>query len=118
MDKSVLDFVVEKTRELMNAPSCCTEAKVAAQDFLDAVGTDREAEATKNYLAELEEDVTPIDGLIAFTGSEQGAQVFGAQRAAQMLEHAKKVKAAGGKYCDCPACAPGAEILAKKQELI
>ena len=28
MDQKVLDYVVEKTHELMNAPSCSKEAKI------------------------------------------------------------------------------------------
>ena len=43
MDKQILDFVVEQTHALMAAPSCSQEAKAAAQAWLDAVGTDREA---------------------------------------------------------------------------
>lgn len=39
MDKKVLDYVVEKTHELMNAPSCRKEAKQAAQNWLNAIGT-------------------------------------------------------------------------------
>ena len=31
MDQKVLDYVVEKTHELMNAPSCSKEAKQAAK---------------------------------------------------------------------------------------
>lgn len=30
MDKAILNYVVEKTNELMNAPSCSNEAKTAA----------------------------------------------------------------------------------------
>ncbi len=33
MDQKVLDYVVEKTHELMNAPSCSKEAKQAAQNW-------------------------------------------------------------------------------------
>ena len=50
MDKNVLDYVVEKTNDLMGAPSCSGEAKAAAQAWLDAVGTDREAEETRKYV--------------------------------------------------------------------
>ena len=57
MKKEVLDYVVEKTNELINAPSCSREAKEAAKAWLDAAGTDKEAEATKAYIAELEEDI-------------------------------------------------------------
>ena len=48
MEKNVLDYVVEKTKELIAAPSCSQEAKEAAQAWLDAVGTEKEAEETKN----------------------------------------------------------------------
>ena len=43
MEKEVLDYVIEKTHELMNASSCCNEAKEAAQSWLDAIGTEDEA---------------------------------------------------------------------------
>ena len=66
MDKEVLSFVVEKTHELMNAASCSKEAKASAQTWLDAVGTENEAAATKTYIAELEADIMPVDGLIGF----------------------------------------------------
>ena len=69
MDKNVLDYVVEKTNDLMGAPSCSGEAKAAAQAWLDAVGTDREAEETRKYVEELEADIMPIDGLIGFAES-------------------------------------------------
>ena len=80
MDKEVLSFVVEKTHELMNAASCSKEAKASAQTWLDAVGTENEAAATKTYIAELEADIMPVDGLIGFAESEMGAQVFGQTR--------------------------------------
>lgn len=116
MNKEVLDFVVEKTKELMAAPSCSQEAKDAAQSWLDAVGTDRQEEETKKYIAELEEDIVTVDGLIAFAESEAGDKVFGAN-AGNVAEHAKEIKAAGAKYCDCPACAAVEAILSKKDEM-
>ena len=118
MDKEVLSFVVEKTHELMNAASCSKEAKASAQTWLDAVGTENEAAATKTYIAELEADIMPIDGLIAFAGSEAGVGVFGAELAKNILAHAKEIKAAGAEYCDCPACAACKAILDKKAELL
>lgn len=114
MDKKVLDYVVEKTHELMNAATCSSETKEAARAWLDAVGTEKEAEETKRYIAELEEDIMPIDTLINFAESEGGAQVFGADNAKNVAAHAKEIKSAGAKYCDCPACAAVAEILEKK----
>ena len=66
MKKEVMDYVVWKTHELMEAPSCSKEAKDAAQAWLDAVGTEKEAEETKKYIEELEADIMPVDNLIAF----------------------------------------------------
>ena len=96
--------VKAKIQEMMAAPSCCAELKAAGQAWLDAAGTEKEAEATAQLLAEIEEDVMPIDGLIAFAGSEMGEKVFGKERAAGVLAHAQEIKAQGGLYCDCPAC--------------
>lgn len=118
MDKSVLDYVVSKTQELMNAFSCSPETKAAAQAWLDAVGTESEAAETKKYIEELEADIMPIDNLICFAESEAGTQVFGADTAKNVAAHAKEIKSAGAKYCDCPACAAVAAILEKKDFLL
>ena len=105
MDKDVLSYVVEKTNELINAATCNSETKAAAEAWLAAVGTDREAEATETYVKELEADIMPIDSLIGFAESDAGA-------------HAKEIKAAGAKYCDCPACAAVEAILNKKESIL
>lgn len=101
--------VIEKVQGMISSPTCCAELKAAGQAYLDAVGTEKEAEAKEALLAEIEEDVMPIDGLIHFAGSEMGAKVFG-ERAADVLKHAEEVKANGGIYCDCPACADAVEV--------
>lgn len=116
--KSMKNYVIEKVKELMSAPSCCAEAKAACQSWLDAIGTDREAEEARKLLAELEEDIIPIDGLIAFADSEAGENVFGKEKAGQVAAHAREIKAAGAKYCDCAACAAVAEILDKKEAIL
>ena len=108
--KEVLDFVVQKTRELIEAPTCSSETKAAAQAWLDAVGTEKEVDETKKYIEELEADIMPIDTLIGFAGSDAGVQCFGAEAAGNIAEHAREIKAAGAKFCDCPACAVVAEI--------
>ena len=118
MDKEVLSFIVEKTHELMNAASCSKEAKASAQTWLDAVGTENEAAATKTYIAELEADIMPVDGLIGFAEAAMGALVFGADKAKEVAAHAKEIKAAGATYCDCPACAAAEAILEKKDDIL
>lgn len=70
MEKDILSFAVEKTHELIGAPTCSSETKAAAEAWLNAVGTEQEAEETKKYIDELEADIMPIDNLISFAGSE------------------------------------------------
>ena len=117
MKKEVLDFVAEKTKDLIDAPTCSQEAREAAKAWLDAVGTDKEQEETKKYIAELEEDIVTVDGLIAFAESEAGVGVFG-EKAPEVAAHGREIKAAGAKYCDCPACAAVEAILSKKEEML
>ena len=113
MSKETLEFAQEKAKELIAAPSCSAEAKEAAQAWLAAVGTDKQAEETKKFIAEMEEDIIP------FAESDAGAKVFGgAEKAKGVAEHGKEIKAAGAKYCDCPACAAVEAILSKKDELL
>ena len=101
MTEDTRKFVEEKTKEILNAGSCCPELKEMAQ-----------------YLQELSEDVLPIDALISFASSEKGAEVFGAEQAKSMAEAGKASKANGGKYCICPACSAGGAILDKKNEIL
>lgn len=108
----------ELTEDLLAAPSACKEIKDAAQNYLNAVGTEKESEVAKAYVDELEADIMPIDGLIAFAESDMGAKVFGEEGAKNILIHAKDRKAAGEKYCDCPACVACEALLNKKSEIL
>ena len=109
--------IKELTQDLLQAPSACKEVKEAAQNYLDAAGTEKEADAATAYVKELEADIMPIDGLIAFAESDMGAKIFGAEMAKNVAAYGKDIKAAGAKYCDCPACAACEAILARKEEL-
>ena len=104
--------IKELTQDLLQAPSACKEVKEAAQNYLDAAGTEKEADAAT------EADIMPIDGLISFAGSDMGAQVFGADDAKKILAHAEEIKASDAKYCDCPACAACEALLNKKAEIL
>lgn len=108
----------ELTEDLLAAPSACAEVKEAAQNYLDSIGGENEAAAAKTFVAELEEDIMPLDGLIAFAGSDMGAKVFGEEGAKNILAHAKERKAAGEKYCDCPACAACEALLKQKDAIL
>ncbi|HJB15095.1 MAG TPA: molecular chaperone Hsp90 [Candidatus Blautia excrementipullorum] len=119
MTKEVQQYVIEKSKELMAAASCCQGAKEAAQRWIDAAGTDREAEETRKYIEELEADIVTVDGLISFAESEMGAKVFGGEEKAKgVAAHGREIKAAGAKYCDCPACTVVEAILARKDEMM
>lgn len=118
MEKALLDFVTAKTNDLLAAPSACQEVKAAATAWLAAVGTEKEAEETAKYIAELEADIMSIDGLIAFGETQLALQIFGAEGVKGLKAHAQELKANGAQYCDCPACAPCKAILDRKAELL
>ena len=115
MDKQTL---IEKVKAMAAAPSCCPELKAAVVAYVDALGTDGEKVAAQNLIAEIEEDITPIDRLVAFAHSETAVQIFGADGAKNFAAHADELKASGAQYCDCKACTPGREILADKDVLL
>ena len=115
MDKQTL---IEKVKAMAAAPSCCPELKAAVAAYVAAVGTADEKVAAQNLIAEIEEDITPIDGLVAFAHSETAVKIFGAEGAQKFAAHADELKASGAKYCDCGACAPAREILDNKDVLL
>ena len=106
----------EMVQAVLDAPSACAELKAVAAEWLAAAGTDKEEEVGRRLIAELEDDVMPIDAVIGFFGSETAAGIFGREKAASMKVHMEEVKAAGGKYCDCAACTAGKAILDVKKE--
>ena len=110
--------IAEKVKELINAPSCCAELKAVGKAWLEAVGTSAEKEMSEKLIAELNADVQTIDAVIDLFSSETGKKIVGAGTAAQMVAHFKEVKAAGGKWCDCPACKAGREILDNQKVLL
>ena len=115
MDKQTL---IEKVKAMAAAPSCCAPLKAAVAAYVDAVGTAGEKVAAQNLIAEIEADITPIDGLVAFAHSEHAVEIFGADGAKKFAAHADELKASGAEYCDCGACAPGREILENKEILL
>ena len=109
--------VLVKVKELIAAPSCYSELKTIAQEYLASVGTANEKAAGKKLIAELKEDVETIEQVMAFLNSENAIEILGKEAVAVMLEQGKKIKTAGGKYCFCPACVAGKAILDMKDEM-
>lgn len=115
MDKQTL---IDKVKAMAAAYSCCAKLKAEVTRYLDALGTPDEKTAAQNLIAEIEEDVTPIDNLVAFAHSAHAVEIFGAEGAKKFAAHADELKAGGAKYCDCPACTLGLEILDNKDVLL
>lgn len=114
MEKSEL---IEVARKMMAANSCCEEAKTALDAWIKAVGTPQEKEAAQKLVAELEEDVTPIDGLIGFLQGP-AKKLMGEEKAGAMLKKAEEAKAAGEDTCICDACQAGKILLQNKEVLL
>ena len=115
MDKATIK---EKVEAVASAPSCCAELKEVCNAYLKALGTDGEKAAAEKLLAELKADVCTIDDVLGLFTSPKGEKIFGAEQAAKMAEHARSVKAEGGKFCDCPACAPGRELIEAEKDIL
>lgn len=114
MEKELFDYVAERVDILIASGSSTQVTKDAAQAWKDAVAADEGAadEATAKLADVLDGRPTTIDGVIAFA---KGAAVdmFGEEKAAEILAAQLKRKEDGAKWCDCDACAAASEILAK-----
>ena len=115
MDKQTLQ---KKIRDMAAAPSCCSKLKAEVQFYFAAVGTANEKLAAQNLIAEIQQDITPIDKLVEFAHSARAIQILGKDAAKKLSAHADALKASGAKYCDCGACAPALEILEHKKILL
>ena len=105
--------VIEKVKELIAAPSCNPALKAAAEKYLN-----EQNKANADALVKmLEENVNSIDETIKVAQSPFGRNLFGEERAAEMVKKGNEVKAAGGKYCFCPACQAGSVIYENKENL-
>lgn len=115
MDKNEL---IQTVKTMIAAPSCCADLKAAGQKWLDAVGTADEKAAGAALLQEIKDDVCTIDDVLVFFASPAAAAHFGAEQAKAMLAQGREIKANGGKWCFCPACAAGAKILEDGSSLL
>ena len=105
--------IIAKVNELIAAPSVCAPVKSAAEAYIKA----QDKASADALVKALAENVNSIDETIGFAGSEMGRQIFGAETAEFMVKKGNEVKAAGGKYCFCPACQAGSVIYENKEIL-
>ena len=71
---SKIEAMIEKVKALINAPSCCAEAKEAANKWLEAVNTEKQDEAAKALIEEIAAEKAGIlkrDVPIIYIGKEE-----------------------------------------------
>ena len=115
--KVIRDSLIAKTEALIAVPWAQQELKDAAQKWLDTKdnGAANE-EPARAYITALENSILGVDEGIGFLSTDAGKAAFG-DKAGEMLDHMKSLKASGADHCDCDACALAAEILDKKEYL-
>ena len=101
----------ELAKELMEAPSCCEEARNACKKYLDSIGTPSEEECLEELIKEVKEDINTIDDTIGFMKSDVALNMLGEETRNMLLEKSLKAKENGAMYCDCPACAAAERII-------
>ena len=109
--------LTQLVQALLDAPSSNPTVKEFAQSWLDAEGTEKQAALTKQLVPLAEQNIALIDETIGFAGSELATQILGAEGAANLLQHAKDIKAKGAKFCDCPGCVACKHIIDLKAEI-
>ena len=115
MDKQA---IIEKVKEIVSAPSCYEGLKKLGEDWLAAVGTDKERKLSEELIAALEDDVASIDSSLAFFKTDEAKGIFGAEEAVNLVKKAEAFKAAGNKICFCPACQAGQAVLDNRSVLL
>ncbi len=115
MDKQEL---IKRIKAMSAAKTCCPDLKRAVQNYLIALGKPGEKIAAKNLIAEIEENIMPIEELATFARSARAIQILGKEGAKKLLAHVDELEKIGAKYCDCPACTHAAEILKHKEILL
>lgn len=115
MTKTEVKAIIEA---LASAKSTNNELRQISQNWLAAFDTGNLHDVTVQLLAGAEECLLPIDGLIAFTASEAGVKLFGAELAKQLHDHGVDIKAKGADYCDCPACLECLKLIEHKDAIL
>ena len=110
--------LTQLVQALLDAPKSTPTVKEFAQSWFDAEGTEKQAELTKQLVSVAEQNIALIDETIGFAGSELATQILGEEGAANLLQHAKDIKAEGAEFCDCAACVAAKNIIDLKAEIM
>ena len=103
---------------LLDAPKSNPTVKEFAQSWFDAEGTPKQEELTKQLVSVAEQNIALIDEVIDYARSERAIQSLGEEGAANLLQHAKDLKAQGAEFCDCQACVAAKNIIDLKAEIM
>ena len=87
--------LTQLVQALLDAPTSNETVKEFAQSWINAEGTPKQEELTKQLVSVAEQNIALIDETIGFAGSELATQILGAEGAANLLQHAKDIKAEG-----------------------
>ena len=109
--------VKELVQALLDAPTSNPTLKEFAQSWINAEGKPEQEELTKQLVSVAEQNIALIHETIGFAGSELAVQILGEEGAANLLQHAKDIKAKGAKFCDCPGCTAAKHIIDLKAEI-
>ena len=110
--------LTQLVQALLDAPTSNETVKEFAQSWINAEGTPKQEELTKQLVSVAEQNIALIDETIGFAGSELATQILGEEGAANLLQHAKEIKAQGAEFCDCPACVAAKNIIDLKAEIL
>ena len=109
--------LTQLVQALLDAPTSNETVKEFAQSWINAEGTPKQEELTKQLVSVAEQNIALIDETIGFAGSELAIQILGEEGAANLLQHAKDIKAEGAEFCDCPGCVAAKNIIDLKAEI-
>ena len=107
---SRIDEIADKVRALIDAQYCCDDLAILAKEWLESIDTPLFNEKTKQLIAELKEDIMPIDELIHHCETYRQDWFASKEEADDLLKRAQSNKKSGGLYCDCEACTLAQEI--------
>ena len=105
--------LTQLVQALLDAPTSNETVKEFAQSWINAEGTPKQEELTKQLVSVAEQNIALIDETIGFAGSELATQILGEEGA----QHAKDIKAEGAEFCDCPGCVAAKNIIDLKAEI-
>jgi len=105
---------IAKVKEMLEG-HCYAPLREAAEKWLeqaeDKVDETVDKVLESEFVAQLKDGVCSVEDMVGFLGSKEAVEKFGKEIQEKFFAHAKELKEAGAKFCDCPACQKAREIL-------